>query len=119
MEYQLRLKRITFKTTLGVYDWEQRASRDFLLNLTLFITNASGTSDDLSDTVNYEQLVQNLRHKYASLRFKLLERLGEHIAYYILQNYPVTKLQLEIIKPNILPAVEEVGLYLQRSKQDG
>ena len=63
--------------------------------------------------------MQNLRHKYASLRFKLLERLGEHIADYILQNYPVTKLQLEIIKPNILPAVEEVGLYLQRSKQDG
>lgn len=119
MEYQLRLKNITFRTTLGVYDWEQQTPRDFLMNLTLFISNTSGQSDQLSDTVNYDQLVQNLRHKYASLHFKLLECLGENIADYILRNYAVTKLHLEIIKPNILPAVEEVALCLQRSRQDG
>lgn len=73
-------------------------------------------SDQIGDTVNYADVVEDLRASFAHQRHRLLERLVDAVASRILARFPVFRVRVRVAKLGILPEVAQVGVEIIRSR---
>lgn len=61
-----------------------------------------GRSDQLEDTVNYEQVYRIIREHVEGKRFNLLEALGQRIAETLLADFPaIQRVTVRVRKPGV------------------
>lgn len=112
------LHEVRAETLIGWYDWEREAPRTLILDLDIGLPSArAGDSDNLSDTIDYAQVVQELRNSLANQHFQLLEALAEHVARIIRQDFGAPWVRVSITKPGILPEVGRVGVTIERGQR--
>lgn len=106
---------LELSANVGVPDEERAEPQRLTLNLTVFPKRGFiGLDDDLTQTVDYFALTRRLR-KYAAERpRKLIETLVEEIAAYILTEFAVAAVELELRK-YILPDTEFVAVRIRRT----
>ena len=78
-------------------------------------TAPAGASDDIRDTVDYAVVVERLRADLSSVHFNLLEALAEHVASYVLETFAVHWVRVSVAKLGMMPAVQRVGVVIERS----
>lgn len=104
---------------IGIYDWERenRQPLIFDIEMSLPIVNAAN-SDDISDTVDYKQVSDEVIELVEESRFELLETLTEAICQHILNNHnAVQKILLKVSKPQAVAETDTVGLIITRHRQ--
>jgi dihydroneopterin aldolase len=86
----------------GYYQAERELGQKFQVDIELNcdFTKAIKT-DDLKETVNFEAVYQKVNHIFSNYKFTLLETLADRIADEILENFPVTAVQIRVRKPNV------------------
>jgi len=100
---------------IGELAWEQRIKQPILLNIELTTDiRASAKSADLTHTVDYAVLVQRLEGFVTQKAFVLLEEVAEEVANLILQEFKVSKVRLQVAKPEVFPSVKEAGIIIER-----
>lgn len=100
---------------IGVYDFEQQAPRELILNLSLEKDlSAAAASDDLADTVDYAAVAALAQALAAERNHALLEHYGGRLLDAILEQYPVTAVDLEIRKPGAVEGADWVGVRMRR-----
>jgi len=100
---------------VGVCPREIALPQKILLNLEIGISSVAAASDDLSDTVDYGQLLNRLREELAERRFNLLEALAEFVATLILKEFPALKVRVAVAKPGLFRDVKRVSVVIERS----
>ncbi len=106
---------IRARTVIGWYDWERTAPQAVEIDLDVGLPSARAcVSDELGDTIDYDQLVQHLRRVLAEQHFLLLEALAEHIAHVILHDFGAPWVKVTVVKPGILTEVARVGVSIER-----
>jgi dihydroneopterin aldolase len=76
------------ETWIGIYPREKAMPQTVEISLKIGVSTASaGASDDIRDTVDYAVVVERLRADLAASHFNLLEKLTEHIATWLLENF--------------------------------
>lgn len=86
----------------GYYKEEHSKPQRFVVSVICdVVENASGSSDDLKETFNYEYIRKIIDEVVRGEHNKLLESLTEKIASKILNYKNVTKVEVEITKPDI------------------
>lgn len=101
----------------GVLDHEKRNGQAFVVDAILAVDHhRAGASDDLSDTVSYAGVSEELSGAVAMMRFDLIEALAEHLAALVLRHEPVTAVRIRVTKPSApVPAdVGEVAVVVTR-----
>lgn len=115
---QICIKRLEVFAKHGVLPEENALGQKFLISVTMYCdTRKAGTSDAISDSVNYAEVSELLEHETQENVFHLLERLAWHLAKKILLTYPeVQKVDLEIEKPwaPVLLPLETVAVKISR-----
>lgn len=71
-------------------------------------------SDDLSHTIDYGKLTSDLTHFGEGRDWKLIERLANDIAQWILRDFGASRVQVEVRK-FIIPNAKFVGVRVSRS----
>ena len=105
------------QTLVGVYEWERQHRQTLVLDLDMGLETLSLQSDDIDDTVHYGMVCEAVRQELAQCDFLLLERLAEHTAQFVFAQFKqVVWLRLRVVKPGILPDVQEVGVEIERSR---
>ena len=100
---ELLLRNLRIRTTLGVYEWEQKAPREVLLHLAIaFDATAAMASDQLEDTIDYDALEREMTTHFAPLRFQLIEAVAATAAKLVLENPRVSSVMVEVEKPGAL-----------------
>jgi len=114
----IRLKDITIFGFYGVSPQEREVGQKIQIDLELHTDlSLACKSDSLPDTINYESVYASVMGVVESdKRYRLLESLGEHICAVILQEYPVSRVDIRMRKlnlpfPNNLSHIE---IYLSR-----
>lgn len=109
------LHTVRAKTLIGWYEWERVAPQvmEFDLEIGLPSSKASG-SDNLTDTIDYDKVVSDLRADLAEQHFQLLEALAEHIAQRIMSNFGAPWVRVSVTKLGILHEVGRVGVTIER-----
>lgn len=103
-------------TIIGVYDWERQKSQKVILNLVL-VTDFSQAmrSDNVEDTIDYAAIVERIELLAEAHQPELLENFAELIFADLFALFPLTEIQLQILKPDILKQVNTIGIHVTRT----
>lgn len=103
----------------GVLEHENQIGNTFLVTLSMEVdTEKAEKSDDLHDTLNYQQ-VYNVVRKEMALPSKLIEHVGERISEAVFSTFPqIVELNVQLTKlnPPLGGKVEKVSIELNKKR---
>ena len=109
------LRGMKAETLIGVYDWERERPQTLILNLEIALPENAAADDDIANTIHYGDVCEAVRRSLKTQDFMLLETLAEHIAALVLNDFGAARVRVNIVKPGILPDVDEVGIGIERT----
>ncbi len=97
----IRIINLKIHANHGVYESEKTNGQIFEIDLEI-ITNLkiAMVSDNLDDTISYENLVKSIIIKFTEKRYNLIEKVGNEICEFIVGKYDVQQVTLRLRKPN-------------------
>jgi dihydroneopterin aldolase len=83
-------------------------------------TRAASATDDISATLDYEELVRQLSKIVASEEYQLIETLADRIARHVLEHAFIAEVWVRVGKPQapLAEEVDEVAVEITRSQED-
>lgn len=103
----------------GVLAAERREGQPFVVDATLELDlDGPARSDELSDTIDYARLAEQLAQAVAGTQFRLLEALAGHLAALAVQDPRVAAATIRVAKPQASVAVDldEVAVVVRRRR---
>ncbi|MBP2642402.1 MAG: dihydroneopterin aldolase [Firmicutes bacterium] len=119
MSDKMLLQNMMFYGYHGVYEYEREQGQRFYVDVELSLDfGKAATSDDLSDTLNYVLVYQQIKDIVETQRFRLLEALAETIAGTLLSG-KVYQVTVRVRKPAVpLPGqLDFIQIEVTRSKE--
>lgn len=103
---------------VGVYAVEHRYEQRIVVSVELDVTDDyDGTSDRLSDVLDYGGVVSTIQRIVEAEHVNLLETLAERIARACLDDPRIQSVRVRLEKPDILPGCRYVGIEIERKRQ--
>ncbi len=101
---------------IGLAEWERMVRQTVVIDLKLWTDLKAVAVKDCIDEndFNTKRLSKRLREYVAESRFQLIEALAENIAHIILEEFPVSKVELRLSKPGAIRGAENVGVVIVR-----
>lgn len=113
----IHIKDLKLHTVIGVLPHEKTTPQPIHLDIDLFVNiNAAGRSDQLSDAVNYADVVAFIKDLLPKQKVELIEALATNIADNILKNFAVSKVRLSLFKPQAILEARTVGVTIERTR---
>ncbi|MGY8783115.1 MAG: dihydroneopterin aldolase [Fidelibacterota bacterium] len=98
---KIRILNLKIPATHGVYEFEKQKEGLFELDIEMHLSlKKPAKSDDLIDTVNYDEAVNIITRLFTEKDYNLIESVGEKICTCLLKKYPIKKVKLKIRKPH-------------------
>ena len=104
----------------GVYEFEKDKEGLFELDIEMYTDlTLPGNSDQLNDTVNYDEAVGVITDIFHKKDYNLIEAVGDDICKGLLRKYPIEKVIVRIRKPHapIMANLKTVEIELVREKK--
>ena len=115
----IRIKNLKIPATHGAYEFEKDKEGLFELDIEMYMDlKTPARTDDLNDTVNYDEAVSIITSIFTQKSYNLIESVAEKICFKLLDHYPIEKVLLRIRKPHapILANLDTVEVELLRRK---
>ena len=113
----IKIKNLRLTTIIGIYEWEKTFDREIIINLKITTDfNQSLISDNIESTIDYEEIVKQIKQIVASSKAELVEKLAEEIISAIMTDNRVKKCRLEVDKLKPLADVESFSITLTRKR---
>ena len=112
---KIRILNLKIPAKHGAYEFEKDKEGLFELEIHTDLS-VPGSSDDLKDTVNYDEAVSLITETFTEKEYNLIEAVGETICNRLLQQYPIQKVRIKIRKPHapIMANLDTVEVELTR-----
>lgn len=100
---------------IGIYNWERVMTQAIIIDMALFtdVTDVAQTQD-LSQGVNYKAVCEQVSKWVQDKKFELLETLVEYVSKQLLDNWPISKVSIRVVKPNAITLADAVGVQITR-----
>ncbi len=113
---QIRITGLNVDTLIGVYDWERKRTTRLKLTLALSVDLADAmASDKVSDTIDYAAVAAHCQMFATQSEYELLEAFGSALMDSVLKQFSVSKIELTVDKPGILPDADSVAVVMARA----
>ena len=107
---------LKIETIIGVNAWERQLKQTISINIELYTDISSAAdSDDLTKTVDYQLLHDNLIAIVDNSSFKLIETLADCIAKECLKHSLVEQVKVSLTKPGAIAQAKSVGIVIIRN----
>jgi dihydroneopterin aldolase len=106
----------------GVGELERQSEQPFEVDLDVFVdTSRSALSDDVSDTVDYQTLVEAASRVVTGTSFRLLEALASAVADAVLDDERVERVDVSVrkLRPPVPFDIRSAGVHITRSRELG
>ena len=98
---KILIKGLEFRACHGVMPEEKITPQKFIIDLELYKDLAwAGQTDDLSNTINYGHIYEEVREIVENNSFNLIEKMAETIAQAVLEKYHIEAIKVVVYKPN-------------------
>lgn len=102
-------------TVVGYYEWERQHPQTIELNLEFAIRdNRAGRSDRIRDTIDYGAVVERVQTALAQTHYVLLERVCEHVADILLQDFGSPWCKVSAAKIGLVRGVRRLVVTIER-----
>jgi len=118
---KIRILNLKIPGRHGVYDFEKEQGANFEIDLELFTSlTKSSKSDNIEDTINYEDVYEQVKKAFGSKSYFLLEKLADSISKSIFEEHKIDKLIIRVRKINapIDGKLDSVEIELKRKRAD-
>ena len=115
----VRIKNLKIPARHGAYEFEKEKEGLFELDIEMFLDlKKPADTDNLEDTVNYDEAVSIIVAIFTEKSYNLIESVGDKICTKLLKSYPITKVKIKIRKPHapIMANLDTVEVELEREK---
>jgi len=110
----IRVNKLRVPVKIGVPDEERASEQELKLSLSLETQQGiAGLNDEITNTVDYFELTEGIKALARSKERKLIETLAEEIADYVLSEFAVAAVNVEVEKP-ILQNCEGVIVSVEK-----
>jgi dihydroneopterin aldolase len=99
---------------IGVYQHEKLGTQRVRINLELVATEHPAIKDELSNVVNFADLVEQMRAIVDEGHINLVETLADRIAQACLVDRRVQSAKVRIEKLDVFPEADSVGVEIER-----
>ncbi|GHU05222.1 7,8-dihydroneopterin aldolase [Betaproteobacteria bacterium] len=104
-------------TLIGIYPREQSVPQTLEISLQIGTsTIRAGSSDDIRDTIDYAAVVERVRSDLEQQHFHLLEKLAEHVASVVLDDFGAVWTRVSVAKPGVMRGVRRAGVVIERGR---
>ncbi|HET8927583.1 MAG TPA: dihydroneopterin aldolase [Microbacterium sp.] len=113
------LRGLRVRGTHGVYPTEREQGQDFVVDVTLHLPlRVPAASDDVSDTVHYGELADEIAAIIGGEPVNLIETLAQRIADAVLRDERVHTVEVTVHKPQapIAQTFDDVAVTITRSR---
>lgn len=118
----VEIRGLKLRGRIGVTADERQHDQPLILSLAARLdTRAASTTDDLSATLDYEDLIRQISKIVGSEEYSLVETLADRIARHILEQHVyVEDVWVRVAKPSapLSEDVDEVAVEIARSRED-
>lgn len=116
MRTDLRVRKLRVKSRIGVPESERAQSQELKVSIALEVAGGiTGLQDQFSKTVDYYEVSEGIKALAGRGERQLIEDLAEEVADFVLTNFAVTGVRVEIEKP-ILKNCEGVSAFLEKRR---
>ena len=116
---RITLRGLKIQANHGVLDFERTNGQLFIVDVVawLDLSSAAG-SDDLTQTVHYGELADEIHAAVSTDPVDLIETVAERVAQVVLAHEPVQQVEVTVHKPQAPLAVEfdDVAVTIVRSR---
>jgi dihydroneopterin aldolase len=114
---RISLQELRVDTIVGVHQWERQRAQTIELNLEFAIPGErAGHTDRIADTIDYGAVVERIRASLAGTRFKLLERVCEHVAGLLLNEFGTPWCRVSAAKIGLVRGVKRLAVTIERGQ---
>lgn len=113
------IKELCIETIIGIYDWERKIKQVVCVDLEIGtdISKASKT-EDIGNTVDYKAVAKKVRAFIQEKEFLLIETLAEETIQYIFKEFGMNYVKGRFSKPGAVTGSKEVGVIIERTKNE-
>ncbi len=114
---KIHLREISCQASIGVTQEERAVAQRILLDLILHLDlEAAAQTDDLKQTVDYRQLVEEVRETVAQSSYSLLEALAGAVCNTVLRDDRISVVEVKAYKfPEVLRGtIKDVAVEMTR-----
>ena len=113
------IRGLEIECIIGFIDWERQVKQKVVLDLELPVDCArAARADDVADTLDYKQVVDQVSGLVAGSEFMLVETMAQRVAELILKNFGVEWIRVTVNKPGAIRGLRDVGVSLERHRAD-
>lgn len=113
------IRDLELECVIGVHAWERKLRQRLRLNLELAAdARQAAARDDLAATLDYAAIALRLRAFARTTEFQLVETLAERLAQFLITEFPVQWLRLDIAKRGAVREAAAVGVVIERQRAD-
>jgi dihydroneopterin aldolase len=109
----LSITALAITTRIGVHEWEQRISQRLFLDISISFESRN-YEEDLSKTIDYDKLCQQVTSYVESNQFHLIETVAERVAELIKTTFHVSQVTVSVSKPDAIKNARDVRISLAR-----
>jgi dihydroneopterin aldolase len=117
----IRLKNMQFYGFHGVSESEKHLGGRFEIDLEMHLSlKEACTTDDLTQTINYEAIYHTVDICVKKDKFYLIEALANSVAKNILKSHPIDSLVVKVRKPHapVRGVLDTVEVEIKRTQKD-
>lgn len=104
-------------TKIGVWEWEKRIAQTIRLDLEFGVpSDKPFRTGELSDALDYSQVVARIETFAADNPHPLLERFAQAIADIVLSEFAVPWVKVRVAKLAPIAGVRELGVAIERHR---
>jgi FolB domain-containing protein len=117
MSDRILIDELRFRAIVGVHPWERELPQTLLVSLELKLSLSSAAStDDLSKTVDYDQLSKMVIRRARAVKRLTLEALAEDLANACLEEPKIEQVTVKVVKPRALRRARGVAVQISRAR---
>lgn len=110
---KLDITGLKVSTKIGAHKWEQQIQQTLLIDICIH-QDLSRCEDNLSNTIDYDQLCQYITHEIESNSFSLIETVANRVAELIKAQFSVKQLTVRVSKPHAIKNAGNISVTVER-----
>jgi len=111
------IRDLRVEALIGIHKRERHVAQTVSIDLDIGLPGDKVfESDQVADTIDYEQVAIRIRALAASGHFRLVETLAERIARLLLEDFGAPWLKVSVAKIGILGNAKFVGVTIERRR---
>lgn len=110
---KLDISKLSVSTKIGVHAWEQCVKQQLLIDIS-FPIDIANCQDELTHTIDYDQVCQQVTTYVESNQFALIETVANQVAKLIQDRFAVSQLTVCVAKPHAVKNAANIAVTVSR-----